>query len=448
MLISFALENWLSFKERSTFSMVAGLEKQHAKRVPRIKDYKMSLLPIAAIYGGNASGKTNLLKALSFAKDMIVRGTQPEAYIPVMPFRLDSACLKAPTLLSFELFTDNRCYEFGFKVTSEKVVEEWLIEIRKTTEKELYYRHGDKIRFAPELKKKQFLQFAFQGTRDNQLFLTNAVHQKVETFKPIYKWFRDKLVLIAPDSRFGPLEIVLQKDHPLSQQMSKALSQLDTGIARLGEEYIEIENLPIPEKLHQQLMSDLAEGDRVDFRVEPDQDRFLITKKDGAIKARKLVSYHSNPQGEEIRFEINHESDGTRRAIDLLPAFLDLIGGTDRVYVIDELDRSLHTLLSQSLLKGYLNAVDQDARSQLLFTTHDVLLMDQKIFRRDEMWVTERDPMGCASLIAFSDYKDIRSDKDIRKSYLQGRIGGIPRLLLMDPPTNKPSTDKTKGDAV
>ena len=447
MLISFTVENWLSFKERSTFSMVASREKQHANRVPRIKDYKMSLLPVAAIYGGNASGKTNLFKALNFAKNLIVRGTQPESHIPVEPFRLDPACLKAPTLLCFELFIENRCYEFGFKVTSEKVVEEWLVEIRKTTEKELYHRHGDQIHFAPELKKKQFLRFAFQGTRDNQLFLTNAVHQKVETFKPIYKWFRDKLVLIAPDSRFGQLDIVLQKDHPMSRQMSKTLRQLDTGIARLGDEYIELDNLPVPEKLRQQLMGDLSEGDQVDFRVEPDQERFLITKKDGQIKARKLVSYHNNTQGEEIRFEITHESDGTRRAIDLLPAFLDLIGGTDKVYAIDELDRSLHTLLFQSLLNGYLDSMDQGARSQLLFTTHDVLLMDQKIFRRDEMWVTERDPMGCASLIAFSDYKDIRADKDIRKSYLQGRIGGIPRILLSDL-SNKHLTDKAQGDAI
>ena len=448
MLISFTVENWLSFKERSTFSMVASREKQHASRVPRIKDYKMNLLPIAAVYGGNASGKTNLFKALSFAKNLIVTGTQPESHIPVEPFRLDPACLKAPTLLSFELFTENRCYEFGFKVTSEKVIEEWLVEIRKTTEKKLYHRHENQIRFAPELKKKQFLQFAFQGTRDNQLFLTNAVHQKVETFKPIYKWFRDKLVLIAPDSRFGSPDIVFQKDHPMGRQMSKTLNQLDTGIARLGDEHIDLDSLPVPEKLRQQLTGELSEGDQMDFRVEPDQERFLITKKDGRIKARKLVSYHNNNnKGEEIRFDITHESDGTRRAIDLLPTFLDLIGGTDKVYAIDELDRSLHTLLSQSLLNGYLDSVDQDARSQLLFTTHDALLMDQKIFRRDEMWVTERDSMGCANLIALSDYKDIRADKDIRKSYLQGRIGGIPRILFSDP-SNENSSDKAQGDAI
>jgi uncharacterized protein len=447
MLISFSIENWRSFKERATFSMVAGREKQHADRVPRIEDYKMSLLPVAAIYGGNASGKTNLFKALNFAKKLIVKGTKPESNIPVEPFRLDPNCLNAPTIMSFELFSKNRCYEFGFKVTSRQVKEEWLTEIRKTTEKKLYHRRANKIKFAPELQKDQFLQFAFQGTRDNQLFITNAVHQKVKTFKPIYDWFRDKLVMIAPDTRFGRLGYIARKDHPLSLQMSEALTQLDTGISRLDGDYIELDKLEFPEELKNRLMEDLKEGASADVGVEPDNERFFITKKNGQLKAQKLVSYHNDSGGEEVRFEFNQESDGTRRAIDLLPAFLDLIDGSERIYAIDELDRSLHTLLSKSLLKGYLDSIDRGCRSQLLFTTHDVQLMDQNMLRRDEMWVTERDPMGCASLIAFSEYKEIRADKDIRKSYLQGRIGGIPRIFLTAGMANKKLSHKSKGDS-
>jgi len=228
--------------------------------------------------------------------------------------------------------------------------------------------------------------------------------------------------------------------------MSSVLSQLDTGIARLGYDDFELDILNLPKPLQNRLMEDLSEGSTADFRIEPNGERFLITKKDARLTVRKLVSYHNDAQGSEIRFEINQESDGTRRAIDLLPAFLDLTGGSDRVYAIDELDRSLHTLLLQSLLHSYLESVDENSRSQLLFTTHDVLLMDQKIFRRDEMWVTERDPTGCGSLIAFSDYKDIRLDKDIRKSYLQGRMGGIPKILLSGLSDEKVSV-KAKGDS-
>jgi hypothetical protein len=117
--------------------------------------------------------------------------------------------------------------------------------------------------------------------------------------------------------------------------------------------------------------------------------------------------------------------------IDLLPAFQAISQNeTGRVYIIDELDRSLHTLLTRQLLESYLAGCDEASRSKLLFTTHDVLLMDQDLLRRDEMWVAERDPQGCSELIAFSDYKEVRNDKDIRKSYLQGRFGGVPRILF------------------
>ena len=105
-----------------------------------------------------------------------------------------------------------------------------------------------------------------------------------------------------------------------------------------------------------------------------------------------------------------------------------------KVYVIDEVDRSLHTLLIRRLLEGYLAKCSHNSRSQLLFTTHNVLLMDQDLLRRDEMWISERNAQGISSLLSFSEYKDVRYDKDIRKSYLQGRLGGIPRILLQSSP--------------
>jgi len=431
MLISFSVENWLSFRDRVTFSMVAGREKQHLNRVPQIKKYKMRLLPIAAIYGGNASGKTNLFKALSFARHLIVKGTQPEGMIPVEPFRLDPSFTKKPTRLAFELFVGDRFYEFGFSINRRQVVEEWLFEILKTTEKEIYRRNGGEIQFASELQKDKFLEFAFKGTRDNQLFLTNAVHQKVERFKGIYDWFRDKLVMIAPDSRFEPFERFLQEKHPLYGRMNLTLNHLDTGISRLGVQKVPFDSLALPENLKAKLREEIPENSTGRLLVEPAHERFVITRRNGELEAQKLISFHTDAGGKEIRFDIRQESDGTQRAIDLIPAFLELAaGGNGRVFVIDEIDRSLHTLLTRELLIGYVESCTPDSRSQLLLTTHDVLLMDQRLFRRDEMWVTERDSLGCSSLMSFSDYKEVRYDKDIRKSYLQGRLGGIPRILL------------------
>lgn len=141
--------------------------------------------------------------------------------------------------------------------------------------------------------------------------------------------------------------------------------------------------------------------------------------------------HHSDIQGNKIAFDISQESDGTQRVIDLLPAFLNLTkDNPKKVYIIDELNRSLHPLLSRQLLESYLNTCLPQSRCQLLFTTHDIFLMEQSILRRDEMWLLERNNHGVSSLFSLSDYHKVRYDKDIRKSYLQGRFGGIPKFLL------------------
>ncbi len=211
MILSFSVENWMSFQKKVCFSMVASREKQHRERVPRAEKYQTSILPIAAIYGGNASGKTNLFKALNFAKLLVVRGTQPDSLIPVEFFRLDSKSSELPVRFAFEILVNEIIYEFSFAVTRKSVVEEKLVEISSTSEKILYNRRNNQCEFDRSFTNNDFLKFAFQGTRDNQLFLTNAVSQKVETFKPIYDWFKDTLELVAPDTRFAPLNNFLMR---------------------------------------------------------------------------------------------------------------------------------------------------------------------------------------------------------------------------------------------
>jgi hypothetical protein len=410
--------------------MVASREKQHMERLPHLQGY-MRLLPVAAIYGGNASGKTNFFKAINFARHTVVSGSQPDARIPVEPFTLDEECRSRPSTFTFEFFVEEKCYEYGFSLTSRGVVEEWLIEILKTTEKELFRRKGDSIDFSGALAKDKALGFLFQGTRDNQLFLTNAVSQKNKRFRPLYLWFRDSLVLVAPDSRFEPFDMFIRQDSPLHELMNDALNRLDTGVSRLGGEKLPFENLPLPSDLLTRIKEDLLSGRVMRLRVDQTGDRYVLTIQDGEVQAEKLVSYHLDSHNREVKFELRNESDGTLRIIDLLPLFLSISNpAAQRVYIIDELDRSLHTLLTRQLLETYLSGCSEESRSQLLFTTHDVLLMDQDLLRRDEMWVVERDRQGSSELISFSEYKEVRNDKDIRKSYLQGRLGGVPRMLV------------------
>jgi len=431
MLIKFTLENWLSFSGREEFSMIASREKQHGKRVPKVAKYQMRVLPIAAIYGGNASGKTNLFKALNFVKHLVVKGTQPDAPIPVETFKLDATSIDQPTEFKFELLIHELIYEYSFAVDWKSVIREKLILINSSSEKVLFDRHDGLPHFDSSLAKDEFLAFAFRGTRDNQLFLTNSVSQQVSHFRPIYDWFKDSLELVAPDFRFEAFEQFLNEDHPLYSTMNEMIQMLDTGISHLGGEVISFDNLPLPDAIRTKLQEEITEGMTVRLVVQPSNERLVVTRRSGELTAKKLVAFHTNNAGREVQFEIRQESDGSQRIIDLLPAFLEISAKkSHKVYVIDEIDRSLHTLLTRRLIEGYLQNCTTDSRSQLLFTTHDALLMDQNLFRRDEMWVTERDQFGSSHLIPFSEYEDVRYDKDIRKSYLEGRLGGIPRILF------------------
>ena len=432
MLLSFTLENWMSFRDPVTFSLIASRERQHGHRISHLTRYKTRVLPISTIYGANASGKTNLFKALNFAKSFILKGTQPDSLIPVEPFRLDTISLDKPSKFSFELLTEEVMYAFQFSVTRNNVVDEKLDIISSSSEKTLYNRKNGSPNFHDSLADDMFLDFAFKGTRDNQLFLTNSVSQKVDTFRSVFDWFRNNLVLIGPDSRFEPFERFIDEKHQLYPAINAMLQRLDTGIECLEGVEFPFDNLPVPDDMKRIIQEEVREDVTVRMRRgDPMNDRFVVTRKSGELNARKLVAVHKKIDGTKIQFEMRQESDGSQRVIDILPAFLSLMSvNSKKVFVIDEIDRSLHTLLTRRLIEVYLSSCSTNSRSQLIFTTHDVLLMDQHLFRRDEMWLTERDANGASSLFSFSDFKDVRYDKDIRKSYLQGRMGGVPRILL------------------
>lgn len=430
MLISFSVENWMSFRDKVTFSMVATEEDQHSNRVYQLKEFQTKVLPIAAIYGGNASGKSNFFNALAFAKELCVgiRGSLLDTTINAQPFLLSKNMSDKPSRFVFDLLIDDSVYEFSFAVTYNAVQEEKLVKINGTNETVLYHRFEGKLRHLDEsIAADQFINFAFKATRDDQLFLPNSVLLNVNNFEPVVNWFKNTLEVISPDSCFGPFERFFDEDTQLYSSMSRLLPQLDTGIIHLGGEEISLKTLSLPEPLQK----NIREGVSIHLLDPRSKKRFVVTHQDGELIAKKLVTYHKCGDGTEISFNTNQESDGSLRMIDLLPAFLELAGeNAEKVYIIDEIDRSLHTLLTRSLLESYLSNCSTKTKKQLLLTTHDVLLMDQDLLRRDEIWLTERDDSGVSHLFSLSDYVDARNDKDIRKSYLQGRMGGIPQILL------------------
>ena len=417
----------MSFRDKATLSMVASRERQHGERVARVEQYPVRLLPTAAVYGGNASGKSNLFKALSFARTQVVKGTRSNNRIAVRPFQLDKIGTKRPSRFEFELLIDEVIYEFSFALTREKVVEERLARVGSVSERTLYDRRHGEIEFDNSLEESGFLEFAFRGTRDNQLFLTNSVSQNIQEFKPIHDWFKTTLQMIEPDPRFGGGGLF--DDNPLAKGVNEMLRELDTGISHIGSERVSPEAIQLPDSMRTAIEEQLSDDEAATVE-DLFGNQFLISRVDGEVIVKKRIAIHKMADGTEARFAVSQESDGSQRLIHLLPAFVDLATDeAERVYVIDEIDRSLHTLLTRRLLEEYLESCSKNTRTQLILTTHDVLLMDQRWMRRDEMWVTERDCSGASSLLSFSEYRDVRYDKDIRKSYLQGRLGGVPRIV-------------------
>ncbi|MBF0426612.1 MAG: ATP-binding protein [Magnetococcales bacterium] len=435
MLISFSVENWLSFRDEATLTLVAGRSRRHGGRLARVKKYGLRLLPIALLYGGNASGKSNFFQALRFAQDLVVSGRKIDAPTGVRPFLLDSPSLARPTRFEFELLIADTIYKFNFTMSSTAVLAESLTRVSaaredqrlytRRTEPDRVFHPGDSIS-GPE---REELTAIHKRTRPNQLLLTATIDQNFDLLRPVYDWFGNSLLLIAPELvpslLFHPPRV---HTDPLVARMSELLLQLDTGIARLDTRAI-----PLKKVDDTTYSPDIAPG------LFPPYDRIVLLPNSSASMSEhkllpaRLVPYHRGTDGSEVEFKRDQESEGTRRLLDLLPHFIGLseAGETGRVLVIDEIDRSLHPLLTRALIASYLDdGCAAESRSQLLLTTHDVSLLDHRLFRPDELWITERDESGVSTLASFHEFTEAHHDRDLRGSYLRGRLGGIPRILF------------------
>jgi len=430
MLIDFTVSNWACFKNEASLSMLASRERKHKGHLavlPKSRDTKV--LPVASIFGANASGKSKLIEAMAFAKALVTKAAGMNDLIPVRPFLLDHDALCSPSSFSFTILVDESLFRYSFSVLADRVVSEQLSEISPAHEKALFHRGSDAGDFtlAPGLADEERLRMAFQGTRANQLFLNNAIFQKIDVFRPVFDWFANQLEIINPSSIFIPMEQFFSSESKLGSRIAEALEELDTGIVgiQLQEEPFSTASLQ-PAEL-QNLENNVKEGRLLRFRQGKEVSFF--SREDGEIKVRRIVSVHRGTDGKPVQLPMSAESDGTLRLLDLLPAFFTLADASaKKVYVIDELDRSLHTTLTEYLIRLFLQSAGAAARSQILFTTHDVQLMSQDIFRRDEMWLVRHDAQGVSNLVSLGDFEGIRFDKDVRKSYLEGRLGGIPHI--------------------
>lgn len=442
MLIQLTIENFLSFRDEVTFSMVGvSSDRQHADRLIEDAAGKgRSVLPIAAIYGANAAGKSNLIKALIFAKELILEGTRSNRLIPVATFKLGDYS-KKPSKFEF-IFTHQAAqYAYGFKLNREQILEEWLHAIPVGKKKEVMYferiTSADKktsVDYGSPLtgkstKRKQFLEFIAEGTRPNQLLLTEAIDRNVESLVPVANWFGEILTIIMADSIFVGLEGTILSDVSFTDFLSKFLKLAGTGIDKVGGGTVELDFdrhfTEMPKTERDKLLQKFSGAPAKSILMIEDnigKQYLLLKDEDDLIKMVQLVTQHRHENGNLVDFAMVEESEGTQRLINLIPA-LFLLQEEEKVIFIDELDRRLHPLLSRLFVKTVIDSRGEN--NQLIFTTHDTNLLDLDLLRRDEIWFVEKDLEGSSNLYSLAEFKT-RPDLKIEKGYLNGRFGAIP----------------------
>jgi uncharacterized protein len=447
MLIQFTIQNFLSFRDEVTFSMVGvDSDTQHADHLSNNElGAGGSILPIAAIYGANAAGKSNLVKAISFVKELVVEGTRPEKSIPVSTFKLGDYS-KKPSKFELIFTHQGSQYSYGFRLNKEQILEEWLYGIPQDRKKEVMYfeRHTSltkketNIEFGSILKgrsqtkkessKRQLnLEFIAEGTRHNQLFLTEAVDRSVKDLMPIFNWFKKVLTIISAEANCDGLEIGVHGDESFTEFLSKFLKSAGTGIDSISAEKVKVDLDRQFSSMHKSLKDKLSQGldKNIEVMVENSRGgRSLLSRDDnGQITLIQLMTKHLSEDGQFVDFSLEEESEGTQRLINLIPSLFLLKQDSEIVIFLDELDRRLHPLLSRYFVETAINC--RAKGNQLIFTTHDTNLLDLDLLRRDEIWFVEKDAQGASDCYSLAEFK-IRPDLKIEKGYLNARFGAIP----------------------
>ena len=440
MLVQFSVENFLSFDEEQVFSMVAASGDQHpAHLVPDVPRKGESLLRAAALYGANGAGKSNLVQAMQFAKNLIVGGTRGTQPIPVRPFKLGGHTGR-PSKFEFIFKTKGVLYNYGFRLDASRIHEEWLYATPNKHEVKFFERTTSEdgkveVEVGPAFsgrssKQKQFLNFVAQGTRPNQLFLTETLERNVAEVKTALDWFQKSLLIVLPETPATHLEMYVHEDEAMTSFMGIALCMTGTGAEGVFTEEIpyDFDSLPssVPGAAREQIKAQLAASYAVTVSLHGPKGERLTLKRDGEdhIMQVLLRTLHRGKDERMVQFNMDEESDGTQRLIHLLPALFALRQNPDHVIVLDELDRRLHPFLSRFFVQAALEG-DGEQYGQLIFTTHDTNLLDLDLLRRDEIWFADKDKSGASHLYSLAEFKT-RTDLKIEKGYLNGRFGAIP----------------------
>ena len=425
MLIEFKFSNFLSYDEITTFSMVAGKERTNSKTLASIPKFRLKLLPLAAIYGANASGKSNLIKALGFLKTLVTT-QRVKGKIPLRHFYYSE---DKNTISNFEIsfLVNELIYEFKIACNEDGLLYEELIERNSRSEKTLSLRDKDKVQINPKINSHDAIQCVADRSLNRPCpLLTTLSSMKFKPFEGVFRWFSEELKVIHQDSFLIPYGLDIGENDSRNTLLSEVLRGTDTGISALVSTPVSESSLRLLPSERNELLSTVCHGSQL--IKEAGGGRLLAYFKDGDLAFRRLNAAHEI-SGKEYLIPLEEESTGTKKIIDLAPAIIDLLlSKKNCVYVIDGIDHGLHMEINYWLVRRFLENVNSNTRKQLIFTSQDTNLLRRAGLRRDEIWFVERRRNSPSQLVNAVEFKGLRIDSSLQKLYEEGRLGALPIL--------------------
>ncbi|BCO29845.1 hypothetical protein MIZ03_4769 [Rhodoferax lithotrophicus] len=414
MLIEFRTKNFRSLRDEQALSLVASTDQTLLDTHALATGLKAAphLLKSAVVYGANASGKSNLIKALQYMRGVVLESAtlQPgQTFDRLQPFKLDATSGSQPTEFEATFILDGVRYQYGFAMNAQRIVSEQLLVYKAFKPQRWFERHFDAesgkdvYEYGSSLKGAKNL---WEGaTRPNALFLSVAVQLNSEALRPVFDWFANRLVIVNEQSPLSPqFSVQMLKQETQRKAICEFLRAADISIADI--------ELATQQAVVRTIKFDLATGKREETASEQAVDE---------------VKFHHVTEHGKAVFDLMDESSGTRNLLFLTGPILDILN-KGQTLVVDELDTSLHTLLVQALVRMFHRPEVNTGGAQLIFTTHDTSLLDAYgLFRRDQVWFVEKRPDQSSSLYPLLDFSP-RKNEALERGYLQGRYGALPFL--------------------
>lgn len=431
MLLNFKIRNVFSFKELQEFSFVAGKSSRMKEHV--IETNNMSVLKFSSIYGANAAGKSNLVKALELMKGIVL--TSIPNYDFEYYYKFQDVTKMEASYFEVTILINDNTYSYGFECDFKKstIINEWLYKIQNNNEKIIFERSNNNITYGnyfSEKTKNKLNQYTLDFINKNNMLVLKFLntdkdslyeYEKTNIIKEIYQWFLDDLNILEPNSI-----LITTEDFKINQQILKLTNYLkyfDTGIERIETKPLTFRLRNEEEKTLNEMLTKIKNNAANKFEKIASlfilfDDLYLITiSKTGDISIEAVLFIYKDEKEYEMNFR--NESKGTKRIIELSMILLN--DEENKLFVVDELDKSFHPKLTSKFVELFLK---NNNNNQLLVTTHESRLLDQDLLRRDEVWFVSK-VNNKSNLYSLEEY-NVRFDKKIDKAYLEGRYGGIP----------------------